>query len=439
MVFGGMLTGSFFGLCANTYEREKLAWIYATPISGDIINAPLSDYVTAGSAYKYHPPSGGAYEYYYFENHQKLNIYDDATANPSDKGIFVLHQGDFYNSQSDIIRVKTSNGQWNWSNPSTVPSCPFYGAPLPNFIMSSVNRAGSDNRDRVTDAQGNLDWIYVFDDVCGDYSNGQYVNNSFNLNYNNVFSPYSNPNTNTWNNTQNNFTMEITGTNGNIVNARFYLTNPLDGKPSKPQNLRITNTQYTSNFSIHLAWDANLEPDIVLYEVWRNDFGMTHNGWWLIATTTSTTYSDPDYAWASTFGNARLQYKIRAKDTQNNFSVYSDIASTTGEPNFRVPQGEQQATEQVAEEVPTETGLYQNYPNPFNPSTNIRFTIREAGFTTLKVYDVLGREVATLLSEVKNPGTYSIQFNGSNMTSGIYFVRLTVPGKVLTQRIVLMK
>jgi hypothetical protein len=65
--------------------------------------------------------------------------------------------------------------------------------------------------------------------------------------------------------------------------------------------------------------------------------------------------------------------------------------------------------------------------------------IHDAGFTTLKVYDVLGREVATLLSAVKAPGNYDVHFDGSNLTSGMYFVRLTVQEKVFTQRISQMK
>lgn len=208
-----------------------------------------------------------------------------------------------------------------------------------------------------------------------------------------------------------------------------------DAAPIKPQNLRITNT---SSGPIQLAWAANPEPDISLYQVWRNVVN-EGSGWQSIATTTSTSYTDQDYMYAFNFGNERLQYKIRAKDNSNNLSVYSDIASTTGEPNFRTPQGEQQATEQVATEVPTTTALQPNYPNPFNPTTTIRFTIQDVGFTTLKVYDILGREVATLLSEVKNPGTYDVLFDGTNLTSGMYFVRLTVQEKVFTQRISLMK
>jgi hypothetical protein len=68
--------------------------------------------------------------------------------------------------------------------------------------------------------------------------------------------------------------------------------------------------------------------------------------------------------------------------------------------------------------------LSQNYPNPFNPVTNLQFSIANSQLTVLKVYDVLGREVATLVNEQKLPGTYAVQFNANNLASGVYFYRL---------------
>jgi hypothetical protein len=72
----------------------------------------------------------------------------------------------------------------------------------------------------------------------------------------------------------------------------------------------------------------------------------------------------------------------------------------------------------------SEFTLRQNYPNPFKPSTKIRFEIRDLGFVTLKVFDVLGREVATLINEVKQPGSYDVEWNAGGMPSGVYFYRL---------------
>jgi choice-of-anchor B domain-containing protein len=93
------------------------------------------------------------------------------------------------------------------------------------------------------------------------------------------------------------------------------------------------------------------------------------------------------------------------------------------------------------EEQPGGFALYQNYPNPFNPSTTIRFTI--AGGTqhavSLQVYDLLGLEVATLVNEMKAPGTYEITFDGSGLSSGVYICRLTSGMFSETKRFVLVR
>jgi hypothetical protein len=83
--------------------------------------------------------------------------------------------------------------------------------------------------------------------------------------------------------------------------------------------------------------------------------------------------------------------------------------------------------------------LGQNYPNPFNPTTKIQFTIVNRRLTTVKVYDVLGREVSTLVNEVKEPGTYSVEFDGTNLASGVYFYRLQAGDFVATKKLVLLK
>jgi hypothetical protein len=75
---------------------------------------------------------------------------------------------------------------------------------------------------------------------------------------------------------------------------------------------------------------------------------------------------------------------------------------------------------------PTEFSLAQNYPNPFNPVTNIEYRMPVSGKVVLKVYDILGREKATLVNEEKSAGNYSVQFNGSGISSGVYIYKLNI-------------
>jgi hypothetical protein len=89
--------------------------------------------------------------------------------------------------------------------------------------------------------------------------------------------------------------------------------------------------------------------------------------------------------------------------------------------------------------LPKSFGLSQNYPNPFNPSTNLRFQIPNSGHVTLKVYNMLGCEVATLVNEVRPAGVYNFQWNASNLPSGVYFYRLHAGNFVEVRKAILMK
>ncbi|MCX7877042.1 MAG: alpha/beta fold hydrolase [Ignavibacteria bacterium] len=88
---------------------------------------------------------------------------------------------------------------------------------------------------------------------------------------------------------------------------------------------------------------------------------------------------------------------------------------------------------------PERFSLSQNYPNPFNPSTMIEYSIAKAEKVELKVYDLLGREVATLVNEIQAPGSYNVTFNAKNLSSGVYFYRLTAGGFTDIKRMVLVK
>ncbi|GAB4453749.1 MAG: hypothetical protein Fur0028_09240 [Bacteroidales bacterium] len=99
--------------------------------------------------------------------------------------------------------------------------------------------------------------------------------------------------------------------------------------------------------------------------------------------------------------------------------------------------------EESNDNIPIEYLLSQNYPNPFNPTTTIEFSIPDVGtglaLSELKVYDMLGREVATLVNEQKSPGNYEVKFDGSNLASGVYFYQLRAGEFSQTKKLILIK
>lgn len=94
----------------------------------------------------------------------------------------------------------------------------------------------------------------------------------------------------------------------------------------------------------------------------------------------------------------------------------------------------------ISNEVPQECKLYQNFPNPFNPFTTIKYQIIKNSNVKLIVYDILGKEIEILVNEKQSPGIYETQFNGINLSSGVYFYKLSIDGKILdAKKFILLK
>ncbi len=108
------------------------------------------------------------------------------------------------------------------------------------------------------------------------------------------------------------------------------------------------------------------------------------------------------------------------------FKLYGTIVSATGITEDEV-------------NIPSTFELEQNYPNPFNPSTKIKYSVPQSSNVLLKIYDVLGKEVATLIDEEKPAGNYEVEFNASNLSSGTYFYRLRSGNFVETKKMILLR
>jgi len=89
--------------------------------------------------------------------------------------------------------------------------------------------------------------------------------------------------------------------------------------------------------------------------------------------------------------------------------------------------------------IPMKYSLEQNFPNPFNPETQINYSVAKNGFVKISVFDLLGREISVLVNEVKNAGYYSVNLNASNLSSGVYFYRMSCNGFVDTRKLTFIK
>lgn len=175
---------------------------------------------------------------------------------------------------------------------------------------------------------------------------------------------------------------------------------------------------------IRLTWTPNNEVDLRGYNIYRSiqpdtTFSLLNtqpciNSVWIDSPLTAGIYS----------------YYVVAVDSANNFSAPSD--TVTASPIIV-------GFVQNDNTVPTEITLYANYPNPFNPSTEIRFQIREARWVRLVIYDMLGRETATLVDEMKPAGVHSVLWHAGGSASGVYNAVLYVGSDIRKHRMVLLR
>jgi hypothetical protein len=139
-----------------------------------------------------------------------------------------------------------------------------------------------------------------------------------------------------------------------------------------------------------------------------------------------------EYVYGMGFGIAGINYKVGQEYSGHsligcyiNGVLYGDTILT--------------GINQIGSEVPSAYSLGQNYPNPFNPMCNVQFTMCNAGNVRIVVYDVMGREVQTLVNERMNAGTYEVKFDGSGLPSGVYFYKMVTENFTETKKMLLIK
>ena len=221
--------------------------------------------------------------------------------------------------------------------------------------------------------------------------------------------------------------------NGN--NLRYIYDNQ---PPVVPQNLNIS----AYNDHPKLNWDRNPDADIDFYRIYKSKGGSPYQAYATVPdylqeyVDNNETICNPPPGWECNYEEI-AGYKITAVDKTDPAALESDYSdevktSVIGSPPHKAIAGDSPG-------LIYEYKLYQNYPNPFNPSTSINYQVKDRGFVSLKVYDMLGREVAVLVNEIKEQGQYSVIFNAANLPSGVYICSLRVNDFVQNNKMTLMK
>jgi hypothetical protein len=242
-----------------------------------------------------------------------------------------------------------------------------------------------------------------------------------------VFSPSSNPCSNTWGNQPTPFSLEIINELDGVATIR-YSSDPLDASPARRHLGLDPTVQGNLSGSITLAWGAQwsegqpLEADVNWSELERQ-IGR--------AGEKKIVYQGPATSWSDgslkydTSGTVSVFFRVRVRDTQGKYSAWSDTlyAAAAAVDGVVRQTGE-------AGNAPDRFALQANYPNPFNPSTTIQFALPEASSVQIFIYDVLGREVRRLLDAPFARGTYAVTWDGADESgarspSGVYVYRLT--------------
>lgn len=213
--------------------------------------------------------------------------------------------------------------------------------------------------------------------------------------------------------------------------ANNYKYRQYDDIPLAPENLTVTKSEENHPY---LEWDANYEPDLFYYKIYKkvtSEFGFQY-----LDSTTSTSYEDETETYPYPGGPGETHpvwYYVKAVDLNSHESEASNTVITYVSGASPEKRGVTTSLTVV------EFSLGQNYPNPFNPVTQINYSIKEAGLVMLNVYDVLGNKVADLVNERKDPGYYTVNFNAGDLSSGIYIYRLVAGKFTATKKLILLR
>ena len=175
---------------------------------------------------------------------------------------------------------------------------------------------------------------------------------------------------------------------------------------------------------IHLSWDISPEEDFQYFRLEKSfDSEFTEYETFDMI---DTSFLDPDYVLDQT-----NYYRLAAVDHAENMSEYTGVVEAT-------------ILSVDSDLIPTVFALHQNYPNPFNPITTLRYDLPEQGFVTITIYDMLGRQVKTLVNTTQEAGFKSVIWNATNdygkpVSAGVYLYKIQAGEFIQTKKMVLLK
>ncbi|MEO7357599.1 MAG: T9SS type A sorting domain-containing protein [Ignavibacteria bacterium] len=528
---GGRFGGWEFSL--SPWELIKLGYVHQEIADFTNTTHYLYDYSSRGqngldtNEILQVPISSDGNQFFLISNRRKLSQWDrrmggDTLAsknweylkniNPEyGKGLYIYHiLKNGYEYKEDLESVdadlECADGLWSWESSGVSRQLGY--APFNSYLAIRKKYPGYDND---TYTSNSLDEMSVFsaNSLClfspGSTDNfsssirgthSLYTNSSdywysnavigdrwdaWNVGYNEIFSPYSSPNTKNMSNNQTGIFIWYQSLESNTNKATLKIYRTLAGEPltedsilhltppSRPMGLRVLSCDSTPTINgyqrIRLRWFHNMEPDMInsgnkKYKIYcdtsyslsippSDAMQYSENFYRLIATVNIPTNSIPDYIDsfkisscynASIYSNIKypVRYRVQAVDKFNDVSVLSDFVKTTAWSSLTEEQGD---NIQISENeiIPKEYALRQNYPNPFNPVTNIQYDLPIDIFVTIKVYDLIGREVMSLVNEIKEAGSYVVSLNGSNLSSGIYYYKITAGSYEQVRKMILIK
>ncbi|MBL0108807.1 MAG: T9SS type A sorting domain-containing protein [Ignavibacteria bacterium] len=449
-------------------------------------------------------------DYFIIENRRKISSWDvymlgdtsklDPFRPTGDygKGIYIYHSNNIGLNYTGNVDMECADGLWNWSNygyehpdwsdestvlvklrdslPTTINNDPGTLG-FNNYVNADGISAGPwFSKGKKHASVGLTGTDRIFSNSTEYWTSRERFGDRYdawNVGYNQVFSPYSNPNTKTYSNGESGIFIYYNSLVNGIANIKVYkIDEPfiLDSilkwtPPSKPMGIVVDYYFESENYMRpKITWNHNMEPDMMRisdstkkYKIWRatqTSMYYVPTNYTLIATKDIYFQTAPSFIDTSIIGYGSgwpgmgeqiqypVRYKVQAIDKYADSSVRSDFGSAIGLRNCGaacITSGDSILSNLSNEELPKEYSINQNYPNPFNPTTNIQYEIPFDNFVNIKIYNLLGKEIMSLVDDLKKAGRYEISFDGSNLPSGVYYYKISSGNFEQIRKMVLIK